>query len=346
VGLVPLHATPVDQPPPLTPARLLTEWTFEWSVVLVLAAVAGLYIAGVLALRRRGDAWPMRRSAAFLLGGVGSALVATCSALGAYDTVLLSVHMVQHMILMMMTPMFLALGAPVTLALRTLPPRPRRLLLAVLHSRGARALTFPPVALALFIATPFALYYSSFYEFSLRSSFWHAFVHVHFVLIGALLMWPLIGLDPVPGRVSYPLRMLMLFVLLPFHAFLGVSIMSSSVLIAEKWYLSFDRSWSPSPLQDQYIAGGIMWGSGDLIAVVLMVVIFVQWFVSSQREAAREDRRLDLLEARARRQSYDQGGSGEPAATSGADDPSGYDRAAGGWAGPAPRAPDARREQP
>src|SRR3954451_19657622 len=115
----------------------------------------------------------MTSSAAFLFGGVGSALVATCSGLGAYDTVLLSVHTVQHMILMMMTPMFLALGAPVTLALRTLPRPLRSLLLTALHSRLARVVTFPPLALALFIATPFALYYSSFYELSLQSSFWH-----------------------------------------------------------------------------------------------------------------------------------------------------------------------------
>jgi putative copper resistance protein D len=218
------------------------------------------------------------------------------SVLGTYDTVLLSVHMVQHMILMMVVPMFLALGAPVTLALRTLPPRPRTMLLAVLHSRLARVLTFAPLTLALFIATPFALYYSPFYELSLRSGFWHAFLHLHFIVIGALLMWPLMGIDPVPGRISYPLRLLMLFLMLPFHAFLGISIMSSTQLIAEDWYLAFNRTWPPSPIDDQYLAGGIMWASGDLIALVMLIALFVQWYAHSQREARREDRRLDRLE--------------------------------------------------
>ena len=125
--------------------------------------------------------------------------------LGAYDTVLFSVHVVQHMILTMVTPLFLALGAPVTLALRTLPARPRRLLLALLHTRLARVLTFAPLALALFIVTPFVLYYSPLYELTLRSAFWHALLHVHFVVIGSLLMWPLVGIDPVPGRIGYPL---------------------------------------------------------------------------------------------------------------------------------------------
>jgi cytochrome c oxidase assembly factor CtaG len=296
VVLVPLHATPTDQPPPLTPTRLLTEWTWEWLMALGIAVAAGLYIAGLVALRRRHDHWPVQRSLSFLLGGLGSIAVATMSALGTYDTVMLSVHMVQHMILMMLAPIFLALGAPVTLALRTLPTRPRAMLLAVLHSRLARVLTFAPLALALFIATPFALYYSPFYELSLRSDFWHAFLHLHFIIIGSLLMWPLVGTDPVPGRISYPFRLLLLFVMLPFHAFLGISIMSSTELIAQNWYLAFNRTWPPSPLDDQYLAGGIMWGSGDALALITLIALFVQWYASSQREARREDRRLDRLE--------------------------------------------------
>jgi cytochrome c oxidase assembly factor CtaG len=186
--LVPLHATPTNQPPPLTPTRLLTEWSWEWSMALGIAIAGGLYIAGLVVLHRRGDHWPVPRSFSFLLGGLGSIAFATMSALGTYDTVLFSVHIVQHMILMMVAPMFLALGAPITLALRTLPARPRTMLLAVLHSWVARVLTFAPLTLALFIATPFALYYSPFYEASLRSGFWHAFLHLHFIIIGSLLM--------------------------------------------------------------------------------------------------------------------------------------------------------------
>jgi cytochrome c oxidase assembly factor CtaG len=299
--LLPLHATPTDQPPPLTPTRLLTEWSWEWWLAVGIAIAAALYIAGLVVLHRRGDRWPVARSLSFLLGGLGSIGLATMSALGTYDTVLFSVHIVQHMILMMVAPMFLALGAPVTLALRTLRARPRTMLLAVLHSRVGRVLTFAPLTLALFIATPFALYYSPFYEASLRSGFWHAFLHLHFIIIGSLLMWPLMGIEPVPGRITYPLRLLMLFLMLPFHAFLGISIMSSTTLIAESWYLAFNRTWPPSPLDDQYLAGGIMWASGDALALLLLVALFIQWYAHSQREARREDRRLDRLEARAQR---------------------------------------------
>jgi cytochrome c oxidase assembly factor CtaG len=300
--LLPLHATPGDQPPPLTPVRLLTVWSGDWWLALGIVVIAALYLLGLVRLRRRGDHWPVRRSVAFLGGGLGSAVLATMSGIGAYDTVLFSVHVVQHMILTMVTPLFLALGAPVTLALRTMSRRPRAVLLSLLHSRLARVLTFAPLALALFIVTPFVLYYSPLYEVTLRSAFWHALLHLHFMIIGGLLMWPLVGVDPVPGRLAYPFRMLVMFLMLPFHAILGISIMSANQLIAEDWYLSFERAWPPSPLDDQYLGGGIMWGSGDITAVLMLVALFLQWFAASQREARREDRRLDRLEAQARAQ--------------------------------------------
>jgi putative copper resistance protein D len=135
----------------------------------------------------------------------------------------------------------------------------------------------------------------------LRNPVLHDLLHLHFVAVGALFFWPLLGLDPVPGRVIYPFRMLLTFLTLPFHAFLGVTIMSANTLIAEDWYTSFGRSWKPSPLDDQFIAGGLLWGSGDIVGVAFFGVLFVQWFRESQREARREDRRLDRLEEQARR---------------------------------------------
>jgi cytochrome c oxidase assembly factor CtaG len=338
--LVPLHATPTDQPPPLTPTRLLTEWTWVWSMAVGIAIAAGLYIAGLVVLHRRGDRWAVPRSFSFLLGGLGSIAIATMSALGTYDTVLFSVHIVQHMILMMVAPLFLALGAPVTLALRTLRPRPRTMLLAVLHSKVARVFTFAPLTLALFIATPFVLYYSPFYEISLRSGFWHAFLHLHFLIIGCLLMWPLMGIDPVPGRISYPLRLLMLFLMLPFHAFLGISIMSSTTLIAESWYLAFNRTWPPSPLDDQYLAGGILWASGDALALLMLIALFVQWYAHSQREARREDRRLDRLESQQQRAAE------APIGARDQKEPTRYDQARAGQAAEAEMRPAGTGGQP
>jgi len=287
-------------PEPLTGSTLLTGWVFDPVMAAVLLAVGATYLYGVWVLYRRGDAWSWARTFSFVVLGLGSAALATQSALAAYDTVLLSAHMMQHMVLSMLAPIFLALGAPVTLALRTLTRTPRGWLLALLHSKVAAVLAFPAVAFALFVLTPWALYLTGWYEATLRSPYLHEMMHLHFLLVGSLFFWPLLGIDPVPGRVAYPFRMLTVFATLPFHAFLGVTIMSMSALIAADWYTAQARTWGATPAQDQELAGGLLWGAGDVVGLVIFGVLFVQWVRYSQREAAREDRRLDRLESRAR----------------------------------------------
>jgi len=257
----------------------------------------------VLVLQGRGDRWPVGRSLAFGLG-IAAFVLATQSGLATYDTTLLSVHMVQHMILSMVVPLAFALSAPVTLALRTLRTRPRRWLLAVLHSKVLAVLSFPPLAFLLYVISPWALYFSGWYDASLESAYVHEAMHVHLVLVGCLFFWPLVGVDPVPGRVAYPFRLLLVFMTLPFHAFLGVTIMGETRLIGGDWYPELHEgpmgAWLPDPLADQHLAGGILWGSGDLVGLAIFGVLFTQWVRSSLKEGEREDRRLDLLEARTR----------------------------------------------
>jgi putative copper resistance protein D len=292
-----MHVGPHDQLPPLTPARLLTEWEPAVLPLIGATVVGGLYLYGVHRLRSRGDAWSRWRTVFFVGLGLGSFLLATTSALAVYDTTLLWVHMVQHMVLAMLTPVFLALGAPVTLALRTLPRGGRAALQTVLHSRVAKVLTFPVVAGVIFVANPFALYLTGWYEATLRNPVLHDLNHLHFVLVGCLWFWPLLGLDPMPVRPAYPLRLVSVFATMPFHAFLGVAIMGASTLIAEDFYREVGRTWGPSLARDQEIAGGLLWASGDIVALVVLAALFVQWARASEREAIREDRRLDRLEA-------------------------------------------------
>lgn len=275
----------------------LTSWHFEPVPTAALLLVAGAYGWGVRTLARRGVGWPPWRTVSFCAGGLGSALVATSSVLAVHDTTLLWVHMVQHMVLSMVVPIFLALGAPVTLALRTLPTSPRRVLLAVLHSRYARVVSFPVVAGVLFVATPFVVYLTGWHEATLRSPVLHDLNHLHFVAVGCLWFWPLLGLDPVPGRVPYLFRVLAVLVTLPFHAFLGIVLMSTDRLVAGQWYSSVHRQWGPTVEADQEIAGGILWAVGDVVGLLIAVILIFQWFAESDREAAREDRRLDRLEA-------------------------------------------------
>jgi putative copper resistance protein D len=301
--------------PPFDAGRLVTGWELAPVPLVVTVWVAGFYLLGVRALHRRGDAWPLGRTVSFVGVGMGSFYVATSSGLAAYDTTLLSVHMVQHMVLSMLVPLALALGAPVTLALRTLPQRPRRWLLAVLHSRVAKVLSFPPLTLTLYVVSPWALYFSGWYVATLNHVWLHELMHLHLVVIGALFFWPIVGIDPVPGRVAYPFRILLVVLTLPFHAFLGVTIMGQETLLAGDHYLALRElpgyGWLPDAMADQHLAGGLLWSSGDVIGLLLIGVLFVQWVRASMKEAAREDRRLDLLEARAG--SGGAGSAGKPA---------------------------------
>jgi cytochrome c oxidase assembly factor CtaG len=288
--------------PRFTLGRVFTEWElFSWATVAIVVT-AGVYAWGVIRLSRRGDHWPVGRSLAFG-AAMAAAALATVSGLGVYDDTLLSVHMAQHMILSMLVPLAMALGAPITLALRTLPGRPRRWLLAVLHSRAAKVLSFPPLTFTLFVLTPWALYFSGWYTATLHSDYLHEMTHLHMVLVGCLFFWPLMGIDPLPGRIGYPFRVLLVVLTLPFHAFMGVTIMGQETLIGGTWYPELAEgpmgSWLPDPHTDQHLAGGILWSSGDAIGLLFFAVLFVQWVRSSMREAEREDRRLDLLEARA-----------------------------------------------
>jgi len=273
-----------------------------------------LYLYGVHVLHARGDRWPVGRTVLFLVPGLGSVAFATMSGLGAYDDTLLSVHMIQHMVLAMIAPIFLALGAPVTLALRTLPAEWRHRLVAVLHSRVARVLTFPLVACGIFVANPFVLYFTGLYKVTLQHTWLHELTHVHFLLTGCLFFWPLLGLDPLPGRWPYPGRALLMLLSTPFHAVLGLTIMQSTTLLGGDWYPNLHLSWA-DPKADQVLAGGILWAGGEIVSVTMIAVLVVQWMRDSEKEARRIDRKLDreraAAAAPASRVAGDEGGAAE-----------------------------------
>jgi putative copper resistance protein D len=285
--------------PPFTVGQVALQADLNTWLAVALLVAAAAYLYGVWRLRARGDAWPPGRTVAFLLGGLGTIALVTVSGIGAYDTTLVSVHMVQHMALSMVAPIFLALGAPVTLALRTLAGGPRRILLAVTHSRVARVLTFPLVAFGLFIANPFVLYFTGLYRLTLENTFLHEAVHAHFILTGCLFFWPLLGLDPLPNRWPYPGRALLMVLSVPFHTVLGLTIMQSTTLLGGDWYPGLGLSWT-DPAADQVVAGGVLWAGGEVVSVTMLGVLVLQWIRQQDRESRRVDRALDRAEAEER----------------------------------------------
>ena len=290
-----------DKLPDFGPLSVFTQARPAVLPLLLVLLPAAAYVLGVRRLHARGDRWPVGRSVSFLVGGLGTIALATMSGLAAYDLSLFSVHMVQHMLLSMVATVFLALGAPVTLALRTLPKAPRSMLLRLLHSRFAAVLSFPLIPWLLFVASPFALYFSGWYAATLDNALLHGLLHLHFLAVGSLFFWPLLGIDPVPGRSGHPFRMLLVAATLPFHAFLGVAIMSVEPdgrgLLAGQHYLPL-HGLAESVFQQQ-LGGGLLWASGDIIGLMFLAVLLTQWMRASEREAEREDRRLDRIDARA-----------------------------------------------
>jgi putative copper resistance protein D len=200
------------------------------------------------------------------------------------------------MLLTMAAAPLLVLGAPVTLALRVSRGRNRRRLTRVLHSPPLRVIGNPLVAWVLFTMSLYALYFSPLFDLSLRQPFVHDLVHLHFLAVGLLFWWPVVGLDPSRWRLPHIARLGFVFLMVPFHAFLGVAIMNSGRVLAPTLE-TFQRTWGPTPLADQQTGGAILWGAGDLIAIVAVLGVLISWASYEEKVvAAREDRR----QARAR----------------------------------------------
>jgi cytochrome c oxidase assembly factor CtaG/putative copper export protein len=286
-------------PGPPTAARMLFGWVPDGFALTFVVLAAGLYAAGVLALRRRGDRWPVGRSIAWALGLAVFAW-ATVGGLGLYSHVLFSAHMVSHMLLSMVAPIGLVLGAPVTLALRALPgPRvrgeasPRGMLIAALHSPVVRLVTHPLVAFALFVGSLYVLYFTDLFATLMSHHLGHVAMEFHFLAVGTLFFWVLVGIDPGTRRLPPIARIVLLFAAMPFHAFFSIAVMSGTVLLAPDYYRGLRRPYWTDLLADQHLGGGIGWAMGELPILLVLAAVFVQWARSDAREASRFDRAND-----------------------------------------------------
>ncbi|TMR40606.1 bifunctional copper resistance protein CopD/cytochrome c oxidase assembly protein [Actinomadura geliboluensis] len=288
-----------DMPPEVTPMRLLTLWQFDLFFAVLVAVLGGLYLAAVVRLRRRGDSWPVGRTAAWILGLV-AILAVTQTGVAKYAPILFSVHMAQHMVLNMLVPIFLVVGAPVTLALRALKPArvrgdrgPREWLTALLHSRYLAVVAHPAVATLIFVVSTFALYFTPLFEAAMRNHLGHIAMMVHFLAAGSLFFWVLLGVDPAPKKLPYPARLILLFVTMPFHAFFGIALMNMSQALARGWYGAVDPPWGTTILHDQHTGGAIAWAFGEIPTFIVLIVMAFQWYADDQRQARRMDRKAD-----------------------------------------------------
>ncbi|MBY6364565.1 cytochrome c oxidase assembly protein [Rhodococcoides corynebacterioides] len=280
-------------------ATFVTDWRFDLIFGTAAIVLAVVYPIGVRRLTRRGDTWPMGRTVAWVLGCL-SLLVATSSGIGRYSMAMFSVHMGAHMVLSMLTPVLLALGGGVTLALRVLPaagktgvPGPREWILAALHSSVSRFLTQPLVAAVIFVGGFYALYLGGIYDSAVESHGAHLLMNLHFLLSGYLFYWVVIGVDPAPRRLSPVTKLAIVFGSLPFHAFFGVALMSTESVMGEQFFRGLGLPWNQDLLADQRLGGGIAWATGEIPLLLVMIALLVQWSASDRKEAVRTDRAAD-----------------------------------------------------
>lgn len=275
--------------PPEGPALL--AWRVDPATLAVLLAAGSLYAGGVLRARRRGIG--VRRGAAWAwFGGLGVLAVALLSPLDVYADVSFVVHMAQHVLLTLIVPPLLALGAPVALALRVARPGMARRLTAVLRSRPVAIVTSPVVAWVVFVGTPWVLHFTPIFDLALRSELWHALEHVVWVTAAFVLWWPVVGADPSPHPWSHPVRLLALFLAMPAMSFLSLAIFAASAPIAPT-YGAAPSPWGPTALASQRDAAVLMWLASALILVPALLLAAVAWKRREEEGQRRLEARLD-----------------------------------------------------
>ncbi|WP_369132246.1 cytochrome c oxidase assembly protein [Modestobacter sp. I12A-02662] len=293
--------------PPTTGRVLALDLGAASPVAWLAVLLAVAYAVGLWRLHARRVRWRPLRTVAWM-AGCASLFHVCASGLQTYGMAMFSLHMVQHMVLTMITPLLLLLGAPVTLALRALPTSrgpagmPRRLLLSGLHSRLGRFVSHPLFTVPLFVASLYGVYFTPVFDDLMSTVPGHTFMLLHFLVTGLLFFGPILAVDPWPRRAGYGGRMLELLLPAPFHAFFGVAVMmSSSILLTS--YANPPASWGVDPLYDQGAAGGIAWSFGEFPTVLVLAVVFFQWSRSEDRASRAEERARDRAIAR--------GGTGE-----------------------------------
>ena len=290
------HGAGVPQP---TPLSALTSWSIDplpWATALVAAA------GYLLLVRRVNGAHPRTRvprwRVALWLAGLATILVALVSAVDVYADSLLTVHMIQHLLLAMVAPPLLALGAPVTLLLRAASPSLRgRLILPVLHASVVRVLASPVFAWPAFAVVMVLVHFSALYEAALEDSTLHIAEHVLFLAAGMLFWWPVVAADPIHRRMSYGARLVYVVLQMPLNAAVGLAIyFAPTVLYAH--YVTLQRSWGPDALTDQQIGGVVMWGVGDLVLLLAVPALVTAWMRADIARSERRDARLIAAQAR------------------------------------------------
>jgi len=298
-----LLITGLEMPKSPTFSRVLLAYDPDGLMIGILIFAVALYIKGVVVLTRRGDKWPIGRTIAFALG-ISAIDFATSGGLGVYAHFAFSSHMLAHMILGMIAPIGIVLGAPITLALRTLPVGRnqdergiRGSFISLLHSKLGKFYANPIVALAIFDGSLFLLYFTPLFSNLMVGHSGHLFMNIHFILAGFLFFQAIIGIDPMPIRIPHIVKIVILFAAMSIHAFFSIALMSASTLLDNGYFASLQRPWATDLLADQKLGGAIGWAMGEIPILLALVATFIQWIREDKKETGRIDRAAERAAA-------------------------------------------------
>ena len=270
-------------------------WDFDLLFFSLSIVACVLYVIGVRRLRARGDSWRFMQTLSWFVGWA-IVLWTTNGGIATYTQVSVGLHMVQHMTLTMLAPIFLVLAAPITLALRTLKPSPshgrgpREVLMKSLHSRFAIFITNPIVVLVIYVVGLYGLYFSDLFGTLMSTHVGHVAMIVHFLASGCLMTYVVIGVDPRPRPLPYWAKMLVVLMAIVLHTFFAVALMSTTTVIGANWYSLVRPEWLTDPVKDSVLGGQIAWGVAEIPTMILLVIIGIQWSRSDERESKRRDR--------------------------------------------------------
>jgi putative copper resistance protein D len=286
-------------PPPPTFSNVIFGWNPEWFMLTLSLLAAALYAIGVLRVRRNEINWSVLRTISFMVG-IGLVIWTTSAGISMYSKVSFPYHMIQHMVLSMIAPIFIVLSNPITLALRALPAKKvsdhrsaREWILAALHSNYSKRITHPLVVLGIFTFGLYAMYFTPLFATLMGSHTGHIFMEVHFLISGLLFTYVVIGSDPSPREVPYWSRLMIVLVGLSLHAFFAIALMQSTEPIGVDWYIQVQPPWVTSLLADSQTGGSVAWALGEVPTFVLLVIVAVMWARSDTRLAKQLDRAAD-----------------------------------------------------
>jgi cytochrome c oxidase assembly factor CtaG len=285
-------------PPELTFGRAATSWTLDpWSLAGIVI-LGGLYVIGVRRVRRNGEPWPAARIVLFCGLGLGFAVIATMSFVGVYQPVLFYVRSVQTVLLLLVVPLFMALGRPLTLVIAALPRFGARLESAI-RGRVAKLATFPAITTLVLVLTPFVIYFTPWYQAGFSSVLVAQLTHIALMVPGFVFFWTLLRVDPVPKAYPYVVALWITGAEVIGDAVLGLAVIADTSLIAGHYYHALARPWGPSLATSQVLGGGVLWILGDIVGLPFLAAQFIQMIREDQADAAVIDAELDAQEAAA-----------------------------------------------